>query len=110
MIEPLGHRLLVKPDDILETDEVYKKATASGIVLADHDDRKREQAGMDRGTVILIGQSAFRDFGTTAWCDVGDYIAYARHAGKWVKDPETNVDYLIINDEDVVCRFTSNKG
>ena len=102
MIEPLGHRLLIRPD----VDEVAKRATAAGFVLADHEDRKREQAGMDKGTVLSLGSTAFKDFGSQPWCNAGDYIAYARHAGKWVKDPETGEDLLIINDEDVVCRIT----
>lgn len=105
MIEPLGHRILVRPD----TDEVAKRANAAGFILADHEDRKREQAGMDKGVVLAMGTTAFDDFGGTPWCASGDYIAYARHAGKWVKDPETEEDLLIINDEDVVCRIT-NKG
>lgn len=110
MIIPAGHRILVRPDKIEDVDPAFKRAKQAGIqLLEDHEERIRERAGVDKGTVLAIGSTAFRDFGGEAWCSPNDYIAYARHAGKWVKDPDTDEDVLILNDEDVVCIIKSTK-
>lgn len=109
MIEPLLHRLLIRPDKLEDADPTYKKLKEMGFERAPHEDVLRERAGMDRGIVLAIGTTAFRDFGGEPNCQVGDYVAYARHAGKWEKDPDTGEDLLIINDEDVVCRITNTK-
>lgn len=113
MIIPAGHRVLVRPDKLEDTDPTLKRAKQAGIhLLEDREDMIRERAGVDKGVVLSIGSTAFRDFGGDAWCGVGDYIAYARHAGKWVKDPDTDEDVLVINDEDVICiiKKTSEKA
>jgi co-chaperonin GroES (HSP10) len=51
MIVPLLHRILVKPDLLEEKDETYRRATASGIVIPNLDERSREQAAIDTGKV-----------------------------------------------------------
>jgi co-chaperonin GroES (HSP10) len=114
MIEALGHRLTVRPDKPIdsEAEKTKKLAEKAGFVLPDKvaedldNEHLRVQASVDQGYVLTIGKTAFRDFGGDAWCDVGDYVAYARHAGKWVKDPDTDENILVINDEDVICRIT----
>jgi co-chaperonin GroES (HSP10) len=103
MIKPAGHRVLVRPDKLEDTDPVYAAAKKAGIELARKDDFKREQAAVDQGVVISLGSTAFKDFGGEPWCGEGDYIAYARHAGKYVTDPETKEEFIILNDEDVVA-------
>ena len=108
MIIPAGHRILVRPDKIEDVDPAYARAKQAGIHLIE-DHQTRERAGVDKGTVLAIGSTAFRDFGGDAWCSEGDHIAYARHAGKWVKDPDTDEDVLILNDEDVCCIIKQTK-
>lgn len=103
MIIPCGHRLTVQPLALEDVYDEYKRAAKSGLIIPDTKDRQREQMSVDQGVVIEIGPSAFKDFGTDAWCSVGDTIAYARHAGKFIKDPDTDKDVLVINDEDVVA-------
>ena len=118
MIEALGHRLTLRPDKVQdsEAEKTKKLAEKAGIALpaqtAEDLDAEytRAQASVDQGVVLTIGKTAFRDFGGEAWCDVGDYVAYARHAGKWVKDPETGENILVINDEDVICRITQKEA
>ena len=105
MIIPALHRILVKADKLEETDKTYKKATAMGLVLPEHEDKKRAQAGVDRGVVVAIGPTAFRDFNTPSPIEVGDYIAYARFAGKTVEDPWTQEEFVALNDEDIVVIF-----
>lgn len=105
MIIPVLHRILVKQDKLEETDKTYVKATAMGLVLPEHEDQKRAQASVDKGKVVAIGATAFRDFGTNSPIEVGDYVAYARFAGKRIEDPFTGEDFVALNDEDIVCFF-----
>jgi co-chaperonin GroES (HSP10) len=102
-IKALGHRLSIRPDKFEELDENIKSAKAAGIIV-EVESRDREQKAVDTGIVIDIGFSAFRDFtGETKWCQIGDHVAYAKYSGKWVKDPVTGEEILIINDEDIIC-------
>lgn len=103
MIIPLLHRILVKQDKLEEKDEAFKRATASGIVIPNLDERSREQAAIDTGTVVAIGATAFRDFGTESPIAVGDYVVFAKHAGKVIIDPHDDTKYVCFNDEDLVA-------
>lgn len=105
MIIPVLHRILIKQDKLEETNKDYVRARAAGIVIPDHEDNKRAQAGVDTGIIIAIGDTAYRDFGTTPPIKVGDRIAYARFSGKFITDPEDNEEYVALNDEDIVCIF-----
>ena len=106
MITPLLHRIIVKADKIDETDPEYKRLKALGLELADHSDRKREQVGVDKGIVVSVGPRAFKDFGEdTPPIATGDYVAYAKFAGKKITDPYTLEEVIALNDEDVICVF-----
>jgi co-chaperonin GroES (HSP10) len=117
-IEALGHRLTIQPDKVKDSDaeKTKKKADELGLVIPDkfkdeiESQATRDRASVDQGIVLTIGATAFRDFGGEPWCKVGDYVAYARHAGKFVKDPDTDEDILVINDEDVICKITKEKS
>ena len=106
MIKPCGHRLVVKAFKQEEVDEVLKRASESGF-LKDfqiiNSNKKREDASVDKGVVLSIGPTAWKDFGSDPWCKVGDTILFAKFAGKVVEDPETKEDVFILNDEDVVA-------
>lgn len=103
-ILPTGHRILVKPFTIQEQDKQFKSATASGIILLEQDERKL-QINVDKGTVLDIGPTAFKDFGGEPWFSVGDVVGFTRFGGKYIKNPATEEDFLILNDEDVICVF-----
>lgn len=105
MIIPTLHRILVKADKLEETDKTFVQARKIGIVIPENDDRKRAQAGVDKGIVVAVGPTAFRDFNAESPIKVGDYIAYARFAGKILNDPATDEEFVVLNDEDVVCIF-----
>lgn len=101
MIDPVGHRVLIKPDDV-------EKKTEFGLVLVV--DEKMEKAAQVTGTVIAIGKNAWKAFDDGhAWASVGDKVAYTRYAGKPITDPDTGGEYLIINDEDVTAVITEGK-
>lgn len=116
-IKAVGFRITIRADKVVDSDAEKTKALAekAGIALPDKvaddltNEATREQASVDQGVVLGIGDEAFKAYGGSPWCQVGDYIAYARHAGKWVKDPDTKENILIINDEDVVCVITKNE-
>jgi len=105
MISIILHRVLIKQDKLEDANKDYVKMRQMGLVLAATEDQKRAQAGVDTGTVMAIGATAFRDFGTTSPINVGDKIAYARFSGKFITDPTTQEEFVILNDEDVVCVF-----
>ena len=105
MIKILLHRILIKQDKLENANKDYVKMREMGLVLAQGDDQKRAQAGVDTGTVVTVGATAFRDFGTESPIQVGDRIAYARFAGKFITDPDTGEEFVALNDEDVVCVF-----
>ena len=105
MIFPVLHRIIVKADKLEETDATFIKAKSMGIVIPEHEDRKRAQASVDKGKVVSIGPTAFKDFHTDCPLKVGDYVAYARFAGKFVTDPSTDEEFVALNDEDIVCIF-----
>jgi len=110
MIIPVLHRILVRQDKVEETDETYRRARAAGIEIPISEEQKnRAQAGVDKGKVVAVGSTAFKDFGTNSPIEVGDYIAYARFSGKIVTDPYTKEDFVALNDEDIVCIFRQEK-
>lgn len=104
MVEAIIHRIVVKPDTLEQVDEVYKRAKEAGIAIAELDEIRMERNAVDRGTVVQVGPTAFIDYHGVDVVKPGDYIAYAKYAGKTVKDFD-GTDYLIINDEDVVCKL-----
>lgn len=105
MIKIVGHRVLVSPFKLEEVDETYKRAKQAGIALLDTDESNARQNAVDRGIVVSVGSTAFKDFGGEPWCEVGDFIAFAKYSGKYVEDPFTKERFVILNDEDVVCVF-----
>lgn len=103
MIQPAGHRVLISVDKIEEMDPVFISAKKAGLVMPDHEDSQRRQSGLDRGTVVAIGPTAFKAFGDVDWCAVGDFVAFAKYAGKIIEDKGQK--YLVLNDEDVIAVF-----
>ena len=106
MIEVRGYYVLVKPAKIEEHDPVLKKLADMGFIRADHEDARREQAGIDSGVVVAIGPTAYSEeiaAGRPAWCSVGETVVFAKYAGKAVNDPEDGTQYLVLKDDDIVC-------
>jgi len=100
MIKPILHRVLIKPDNVEDADDVIRSARAAGLqVQLD----KREQAAIEVGTVVLVGITSYKEFGTTAeeqGVIPGARVFFAKYAGKSVKDGEEK--YLMLNDEDII--------
>jgi co-chaperonin GroES (HSP10) len=96
-----GCRILVKPLKEEEVDEVVRRAKALGITVAA--DERKQKINMDKGIVLEIGPACDKDY--TAGMEVGDTIGFTKFGGKFVREPNKEEDFLIINDEDVVCIF-----
>lgn len=100
MFKPILHRVLIKPDNVEDADDVIRSARAAGLqVQLD----KREQAAIEIGTVVYVGSTCYHEFGTTAeeqGVRVGSRVVFAKYSGKTVKDGEEK--YLAINDEDII--------
>jgi len=98
MINVKGYRILVDIDPI-------ETVSKGGIFIVQ--DERLEAAGQQFGTVVSIGHTCW----TTAegsklepWCEVGDRILFARHAGRFVFDPENrDKEFMIMNDTDVIA-------
>ena len=104
MITPLLHRIIVKQHKLHDTAKEYKMAAKVGIIIPEHEDNKRAQAGVDKGTIVSIGPTAYRDFGLTdVPIKVGDVVAFARFSGKTIVDPKDEEEYVALNDEDIVA-------
>lgn len=103
MLIPTTHRIVVKQQLLHEASPEHKRMQALGLVVAETDSKKREQAGVDQGVVIAVGPTAFKDFGTDSPIKPGDLIAFAKYSGKVVTDPDDEKLYVILNDEDICC-------
>ena len=114
MIHAIGFRIVLSPDKVSdsEAEKTKQLAEKAGLVMPEkvqkdlEAEQLREQGGVDQGVIIAIGPDAWKAYGGSDWCKVGDYVAYAKHAGKWVKDPETSENMLVCNDEDIICVIT----
>jgi co-chaperonin GroES (HSP10) len=100
MIKPCGHRLIVKPFKQDEVDEVVKRAKLAGLQIVNAN-QAREDASVDKGTVLAIGPTAWPN--EDPWCKVGDTILFVKFSPKFVEDPETKENVGILNDDDVVA-------
>lgn len=107
-VQPVGHKLLVRPERIEDTDPALARAKAAGLMLA-HVETEREQMAQVKATVVAVGGNAFQEFvqgvGFVRWDgrlpQPGDKIMMAKYAGLVTK--EGDEEYRLINDEDVVA-------
>lgn len=96
---PVLHRLLVKPESLDAANATYKKMRELGLEIPENEIIKKEQNAVVIGTVVAIGETAFKDYGATVVPKIGDKVYYAKYSGKEVTDNE--VKYLLLNDEDI---------
>lgn len=105
MIEPLGHRVIIKPDPV----EVMSEG---GIIFAQTEEfLRREKSETSTGIVVSYGPSAWLDpaLGGEPWVEIGDRIVYAKYSGKFVVDPDSGDEYIVINDDSIQARVVKEK-
>lgn len=101
MIVPLLHRIIVKPEKFHESNKDMIRAREIGLVIPELEDMKRAQASVDRGIVVSLGETAYKDYGVEPPIKAGDLVNYAKFAGKLIEDDGET--YICLNDEDVIC-------
>ena len=91
-----GFHILVRPVSI-------KGVTKGGIMLPDS--TKDDMAYLTTvGKVLSLGDLAYYDetrFPTGGWCQEGDYVCYAKHAGQ--KLFYKSVRLILLFDDQVIC-------
>lgn len=97
-LQPIEFKVLIKPDDVSDTDPVLKKAKESGFILAPSE---HEEAAQVKGTVIAVGGRAFHDFGDPS-PKVGDRIYFAKYSGLVIAGDDGQ-EYRLMNDKDVAA-------
>jgi len=103
-VNPVLHRILIKPDTVAESDDLIKRAKAAGLHI---ELDKREEAAVETAVVLRIGSTAFKEFGSTAELEgisVGTKVYFAKYSGKDVK--ENGERLLLVNDEDLIGVIT----
>lgn len=104
-VKAVLHRLVVRPVDLEEYDEVDAKLKELGFAKAITEESKYHKTQIDQGYVIDVGPTAFLDYvkkhDLPVPVRIGTLVTYARHSGKNVKDGEK--DLVVINDDDVIC-------
>jgi chaperonin GroES len=93
-VNPSGHRLLVKKDDVEEV-------TKGGIIIPETARDTRKFQG-NSGTVVAIGPYCWPE--QEPWAEVGDRVIYVRNAGVAVK--QNRQPHVILNDEDIIAVLT----
>ena len=92
-----GYHILVRPVSV-------KSKTKGGLLLPDS--VKDDVAYLTTvGKVLAVGDLAHKDedkFPNGKWCDVGDYVCYARHAGQ--KLYYKGVRLLLLFDDQVMMK------
>ena len=91
--KPLGHRLLVLPEEV-------KKRTSGGLYLPEDTTGKAEMAQV-KGTLIAVGDGCWLDTPTPNWAKPGDKIVFGKYAGLLWEGADGQ-KYRILNDLDVV--------
>lgn len=98
-LKAITYHVMLKPD---ETKEQYK-----GLLDLSALDAKAEKNAQTIGTIVDIGEDAFVAYKPKtpfAGLKIGDRVHFPRYSGKWVKDLNTNEEFLIINDEDIIAK------
>lgn len=102
-LKAVAFRVILRVKEAVSEHEV--KGTS--IKLALPVDKKLERQAYTEGTVVDIGPDAWAAYRPSlpfAGLKEGDRVFYAKYSGKWIADPETGEELLIVNDEDIVAK------
>ena len=101
MISPLGYRVMIEPIDF---EKKYQ-----GMIHIPEQITERQRAGTQEGIVVALGPSAYIEHAGGAWCKEGDHVLFAKYGGLRVTDPDTEQEFILVNDDDVICAVTEVK-
>ena len=104
-VKAVLHRLVVKPVELEQYDEVEAKLKELGFEKAPTEESKYHKTQIDQGYVLDVGPTAFLDYvkkhDLSVPVRVGTLVTYARHSGKAVKDGDEEV--VVLNDDDIIA-------
>ena len=104
-VKAVLHRLVVKPVELEQYDEVEAKLKELGFEKAPTEESKYHKTQIDQGYVLDVGPTAFLDYvkkhNLPIPVAVGTLVTYARFSGKTIKDGKDEV--VVINDDDVIA-------
>lgn len=93
MIEAVGYRVLVKPDEV-------EKVSEGGIVMVI--DEGLERAAVQFGTLQSVGGECWSNTDMQDLPKEGDRVLFAKYAGRFITDPETKEELMVMNDTDIL--------
>lgn len=96
IFSPVGFTVLVRPDPIEE------QVRTERIVIPD---TVKSSARLEThtGRVVKVSDLAWHGVADNRpWCKIGDHILYAKYGGKFITDPKTKEEVLLIPDKDVL--------
>ena len=105
-MKAIGHRVHLKKLPIAE------QSKEGQIIISYGDSEKAQERAQQYGVVSDIGPDAWKGYrfyqdgkpyNGTKWCDVGDIVFIQRYAGHHANDLNTGEEYLIVNDNDILC-------
>jgi len=104
-IKPCGYRLLIKP-------ETVETQTDSGLTIVLQENIRKEQTAQVYGIIIAIGPECWKDKKGNGkpWASEGDKVCYVRHSGKYIIDKETDEEFVVLNDEDILVIMEKENG
>lgn len=94
MIQPLGSRVLIRPDEV-------ETQTKSGILIPTAKNDIKQI-----GTVVAVGDGYILDSGKKfpLSVKVGDVVFFSKFAGSRISEKE---DYLILDERDILAKITT---
>jgi len=110
-VKAVLHRVIVKPVELVEYDEVDAKLAELGFIKGITEETKYHKSQIDQGTVVDVGPTAFLDYvkkhDLAVPVKVGMLVTYARHSGKHIKDGD--VEVVLLNDDDILAYHTPSE-
>lgn len=91
-ITPLGDRCLIRVHSVEER-------TQGGIIIPDEYRDKKQMAQL---TATLLENGEIADQKLDLWPEPGDTVVISKYAGIVYKDEDTDVEYRIVNCDDIV--------
>jgi len=93
---------------LLKADPVEAVSAGGIVMIASTEAEKLERAAQTNGTLVACGKDAWEDY-TNPWAEVGDRVSYIKHAGKWIDDPATGEEFVLLNDIDILAIIVEDK-
>jgi co-chaperonin GroES (HSP10) len=97
-LTPLDLRVIIAPDPVQER---------VGSILLPDAEVERKKWAQTKGTLIAVGENAFREWGDVTKPQPGARIVFAQYAGK-THEGRDGRKYTVANDEDVLAILEEN--